>query len=145
MAKRDASPRRGSFGTPQLAALQENELFKYTGKLTGEQLPPTREMVQSYASNIAQKPVSDVWVSCFVHCNNDQLTSPWSTFMDRDRHNADSGKKYTHHLKLLREKIDFYNVLPEDIYNMDEKGFMIGAVGRMKRIFSKRLFKRMQF
>lgn len=28
---------------------------------------------------------------------------------------------------------------------MDEKGFMIGAVGRQKRIFSKRLFKKKQF
>jgi hypothetical protein len=45
----------------------------------------------------------------------------------------------------LGGKIDFYEVEPEHTYNMDEKGFMIGAVGRQKRIFSKRLFKKKQF
>jgi hypothetical protein len=30
-----------------------------------------------------------------------------------------------------------YEVLPENMYNMDEKGFMIGVTGRSKRIFSK--------
>ena len=102
-------------------------------------------MVQRYASDIAQKPVSDAWVSRFVYRNNDQLTTQWSTSMDRDCHNADSGEKYTRYFELLREKIDFYDILPENTYNMDKKGFMIGAVGRMKRIFSKRLFKRKQF
>ena len=45
----------------------------------------------------------------------------------------------------LGGKIDFYEVEPEHTYNMDEKGIMIGAVGRQKRIFSKRLFKKKQF
>ena len=65
--------------------------------------------------------------------------------MDRDRYNADSGEKYTRYFELLHEKIQIYNILPENAYNMDEKGFIIGAVGRMKRVFSKRLFKRKQF
>ncbi|KAH5705386.1 hypothetical protein HBI18_254730 [Parastagonospora nodorum] len=30
-----------------------------------------------------------------------------------------------------------YNVLPQNSYNMDEKGFMIGSIGRSKRVFSK--------
>ncbi len=45
----------------------------------------------------------------------------------------------------LSSKIDFYKVEPEHTYNIDEKGFMIRAVGRQKRIFSKRLFKKEQF
>jgi hypothetical protein len=30
-----------------------------------------------------------------------------------------------------------YKVLPENLYNMDEKGSMIGVTGRSKRIFSR--------
>jgi hypothetical protein len=30
-----------------------------------------------------------------------------------------------------------YEVLPCNSYNMDEKGFIIGVIGRSKRVFSK--------
>jgi hypothetical protein len=30
-----------------------------------------------------------------------------------------------------------YEVEAENVYNMDEKGFMIGTIGRAKRVFSK--------
>ena len=36
------------------------------------------------------------------------------------------------------------NVATEDIYNMDEKGFLIGNVGRSKRIFSRRMWENKQ-
>ena len=65
--------------------------------------------------------------------------------MDRTRHAADSGDKYKAYFKQLGSKIDYYEVEAEHTYNMDEKGFMIGAVGRQKRIFSKRLFKKKQY
>jgi hypothetical protein len=37
----------------------------------------------------------------------------------------------------LREKIEQYHIEPRHIYNMDEKGFMLGVVGQLKRIFSR--------
>ena len=30
-----------------------------------------------------------------------------------------------------------YNILPENTYNMDEKGFLIGILQKTKRVFSK--------
>jgi hypothetical protein len=45
----------------------------------------------------------------------------------------------------VEEKIVRYNVEPENTYNMDEKGFTIGAVGRTKRVFSKRQYKKKQY
>ena len=124
---------------------EEAELIKYIERLTEDHLPPTREMMQNFASDIAHKPVSESWVSRFLHRHDDELTPQWTTSMDRQRHKADSGEKYTRYFELLYEKIKYYNVEPEHIYNMDEKGFMIGAVDRQKRIFSKRLFKKKQF
>jgi hypothetical protein len=35
-----------------------------------------------------------------------------------------------------------YNVEPSYVFNMDEKGFMIGVTGRSKRIFDKRIYDR---
>ena len=58
--------------------------------------------------------------------------------MDRTRHLADSGSKYKLYFELLDQKITQYQLKARDIYNMDEKGFLIGIVGRSKRIFSKR-------
>jgi len=34
------------------------------------------------------------------------------------------------------DKIAEYGVLPQNTYNMDEKGFMISKLGKMKRIFN---------
>jgi hypothetical protein len=56
--------------------------------------------------------------------------------MDNSRHKANLGKKYSLYFNLLRKKIEQYEVEAHHIYNMDEKGFMLRAVGRLKRIFS---------
>lgn len=129
----------------KLQPQQEVELVQYVDKLTEDHLPPTREMIQEFASNIAQEPVSDSWVNRFIHRNDEELTPQWTTSMDRNRHGADSADKYTRYFELLDEKIKHYDVKAQHTYNMDEKGFMIGAVRRQKRIFSKRLFKKKQF
>ena len=126
--------------TPQ----QELELVKYIEGLTERHLPPTREMIRNFASTIAKEPVSESWVTRFVNRHKDQLTSQWTTGMDANRHAAGSGDKYRQYSELLQLKIAKYNVEPEHTYNMDEKGFMIGVVGRSKRIFSKRMYERKQ-
>ncbi|KAJ8117728.1 hypothetical protein OPT61_g1151 [Boeremia exigua] len=72
----------------------------------------------------------------FLNRNQHQITSQWSTHMSADRHAANSGEKYKLYFNLLRHKITKYDVKPEHTYNMDEKGFMISAIGRLKRIFT---------
>jgi hypothetical protein len=128
-----------------LSPQEEAELVKYIDKLTKEHLPPTREMVQDFASDIAGHQVSESWVSRFLDRHNDELTSQFTTSMDRQHHIADSGDKYKLYYDALRDKIEFYKIEPAHTYNMDEKGFMVGAVGRQKRIFSKRQFKKKAF
>jgi len=62
--------------------------------------------------------------------------------MDSNRHKADSADKYRLYFSLLHSKIDQYHIDPRQIYNMDEKGFLIGIVGRSKRIFSRRMWEK---
>ena len=61
--------------------------------------------------------------------------------LDHNRSRADSAFKYSLYFELLRKKIEQYEVEPQHIYNMDEKGFLIGILSKMKRIFSRRRYK----
>jgi hypothetical protein len=123
-----------------LSQHQERELIRYITRLTERGLPPTRQMIQNFASCIAKKDVSLSWTDRFVKRHQEDLIMSWSTGLDRNRHNADSEAKYDLYFKLLHGKIEKYKVEPRHTYNMDEKGFLLGITGRSKRVFSKPLF-----
>ena len=61
--------------------------------------------------------------------------------MDSNRHAADSAHKYKLYFELLERKLQQYDVQPEHMYNMDEKGFLISIIGKLKRIFSRRRYE----
>jgi hypothetical protein len=94
-------------------------------------------MIRNFGSQIAGRELRKNWVDRFVQRYPDDLISKWTAAMDNNRHKADSGRKYSLYFDLLREKIEQYHVEARYTYNMDEKGFMLRAVGRLKRIFSK--------
>ncbi|RYN73047.1 hypothetical protein AA0120_g12656 [Alternaria tenuissima] len=119
--------------TPQ----QELELVLYIEKCTRRGLPPTREMVQNFASAVAKQEVSESWVTRFLHRHSDQLTTKWSAGLDRQRHEADSKERYESYFALLHSKMREYNLDERNTYNMDEKGFFTGITTRSKRVFSK--------
>jgi hypothetical protein len=43
---------------------------------------------------------------------------------------------------LLHQKMRQYEIEPENTYNMDEKGFLIGTTSRSKRVFSRAIWER---
>ena len=120
----------------------EIELVQYIETLTERRIPPTRAMIQSFASSLAGTEVSEVWVTRFINRHPNHLISRYSKGMSKLRHQADSGAKYSLYFKLLHEKMEEYNIMPTHIFNMDEKGFQLGRVGRTKRIFAKALYDR---
>ena len=61
--------------------------------------------------------------------------------MDTNRKRANLAFKYSLYFKLLQRKIKQYNVNLRHTYNIDEKGFLISILSRMKRIFTKRRYK----
>jgi hypothetical protein len=61
--------------------------------------------------------------------------------MTRLRHSANLGSKYSLYFKLLYKKMEEYNVQPLHIFNIDEKGFQLRRIARLKRIFSKQLYE----
>jgi hypothetical protein len=127
-----------------LSPHQEKELVRCIIRLTERGLPPTRETITNFARKVVKKEVGKGWVDRFVARNKCQLITKWSSGMDRNRHEADSKHMYSLYFDLLEWKISEYSVLPENTYNMDEKGFMIGKIGRSKRVFSRALWESKQ-
>ncbi|KAF1934447.1 DDE-domain-containing protein, partial [Didymella exigua CBS 183.55] len=99
-------------------------------------------MIRNFASAVAQETLSDSWVTRFLHRHNNCLLPRWATAMDSNRHYAESYTKYKQYFDIPYSKIDEYNIEPENTYNMDEKGFMIGVIGRSKRVFNKLQYER---
>jgi hypothetical protein len=83
---------------------------KYIEELTERRLPPTRDMKRNFASSVAQKKVSESWVTRFINKHSNRLTSQWNFAIDSLRHNADSAEKYRLYFGLLVEKIRQHSV-----------------------------------
>ena len=120
---------------------QEQELTQYIKGLCAQGLPPTRALIRNFGSTIAKRRLGKNWIDRFVKRHQMELITRWSTGIDRSRHIADSISKYDLYFKLLGRKLKEYNIVPQNIYNMDEKGFLLGVVTRSKRIFSKRMYE----
>lgn len=99
-------------------------------------------MIKNFVSSIARGQVSDSWVSRYYKHN---LKVKWNTAMDANRHTADSDAKSKLYFDLLQQKIALYDVDSEHTYNIDEKGFKIGIIGRLKRVFNREAWEKRKF
>jgi hypothetical protein len=116
---------------------QDKELIKYINKLTERGLFASHEMLRNFAKELTGKKPGKHWPGRFLKRHQDDLISTYTTGIDAARKRADSAYKYTLYFELLSRKLQEYELRPEDIYNMDEKGFMIGMLVKGLRIFSK--------
>lgn len=123
----------------------EAEVVKYCRELTRRHLMPTRQMIINFITPLCPWEPSQSWVTRFLHRNRDTLITAWTTPMETSRHEADSSDKYRLYFDLLHGKMVEHDIQPENTYNMDEKGFMIGVVGRTKRVFDKVLWGKKQY
>jgi hypothetical protein len=106
---------------------------------------PKRQMIINLAAPLFRWEPSDSWVTRLLNQNQDHLITAWSTPIETVRHEADSGDKYRLYFDLLHLKTKKHDVLPVNTYNMDEKGFMIGVLGRSKRVFDRVLYRKRRF
>jgi hypothetical protein len=65
---------------------QEDELVQYIEGLTRQGLPPTREMIINFASQVAHRQLSETWVTRFINRHSIYLISRWSTGIDSVRY-----------------------------------------------------------
>jgi hypothetical protein len=98
-------------------------------------------MLWNYACVVAKKEVRMSWISRFLYCNKDNLLPKWTTGLDSNCFRAESYNKYKLYFNLLHEKMQKCEVEAGNVYNMDEKGFMLGTIGCSKRVFSRQSWK----
>jgi hypothetical protein len=74
---------------------QQAELLRYIEGLTARGLPPTRQMIRNFASEIAGRPAGIRWVNRFIKRHKVDLLSPWASGMDTESKRDDFAFKYS--------------------------------------------------
>lgn len=120
-----------------LSIQQEHTLVSYINELTERGLPPTPAMLRTFVYDIVHKYPGKDWPHRFCKRWSNCLESRYLTAMDSSRQKADIKESYEHYFSLMKQKIEQYDVQACNMYNMDEKGFLIGVLTKSKRIFTK--------
>jgi hypothetical protein len=67
------SKEEGYAGQQILSPQQETELVRYIEKLTKRGLPPTREMIRNFSSEVAKRQLGERWCDRFIKRNQIHL------------------------------------------------------------------------
>lgn len=118
---------------------QEKELINHIHRLSKRGLPPPPSLVANFVTEISGRRPGNNWVARFIKRHSQTLDSKYLNTLESARSKADSVKSYNEYFDSLELKIAKYNVQPHNIYNMDEKGFLIGHLTKSKRVFTKSL------
>jgi hypothetical protein len=76
------------------------------------------------------------WTEQFLH-RYPQLRSKFVAGLDKERADAQDPEIFHHWFELYRTTVRKYNIKLRNCYNMDEKGVMMGYIGKVKVIISK--------
>ena len=120
-----------------LSPQQERTLVEYINKLTETGIPLTPSMIHNFVHDIVQKQPGKSWSHRFCKRWKEVLDSKFLTTYDSSRFKADSKHSYKLYFDLVELKINKYNVQVHNMYNIDEKGFLIGFLTKSKRVFTK--------
>jgi hypothetical protein len=131
------SKRAGYDAQRLLTTAQSNSLINYINDLTERALPPTNAMVRNFAAQIAQRQPGPHWLGRWLKANKKVLKCGYLTSIDGARKKAESVYYYSLYFELLGRKIKEYDIQPRNMYNMDEKGFLIGLLAKVRRVFSR--------
>jgi hypothetical protein len=85
------------------------------------------------------KEPSKNWSIGFKARHKDILDYRYLNTINLTRHKADSKALYSQYFTILRQKMEQYSIQPQNCYNIDEKGFLIGYLQKVRRIFPKAL------
>ena len=94
-------------------------------------------MVQNFAFKISRITPGKNWVSWFIKHHKNKIKLSYLALADIACKRADNPYQYKLFYELLKEKIEKYKIEVHNMYNMDEKGFLIGVLNKGKRIYTK--------
>lgn len=98
--------------------------------------PLSLPTIGAYASEIVGAPVGATWPKRFMERNPD-LKVKWASKLEECRARALNPVAVHEYFTLLRETIEGYDIKPQNIYNMDEKGIQLGVGEKIKAIVDR--------
>ena len=99
-------------------------------------------MVHRFIKEITGIDVGKNYITQFWHKHNDVLAAGYLKPIDLSRKKADNIYLYGLYFDTLEAKIEEYDIQPGNTYNMDEKGFLIGCLNNLRRIFTKEAWEK---
>src|ERR1700761_5498893 len=120
-----------------LSRAQQEQLLQYIDNLTRRGLPPNHHNVRVFAYNICGVWPGKNWASRFVQQHREIITSQYLLGFDISRKRADNWWLVNQFFIIVQEKWKQYKYAPYNVYNMDEKGFLLGILQKMRRIFTR--------
>jgi len=128
----------------RLTPAMEKSLQDWCKQLDDWGFPPRMDLLHAMAEALVQQRAEEEedpelaglgkhWVSNFLGRHPD-LASKFGTQLDRQRAYASNLASLRDYFRKLARLIRKHNLRPEDIFNMDEKGFIIGRSARAKVI-----------
>ncbi len=104
------------------------QMLKYCGHCG---VPMTKAMICQYAEAICGHTLSKNWPDCFARCHPD-LASKLTTGLQSVHAGALNRTNTSGTYDLKEFLTNEYNILPENVYNADEKGAIMGDDGQVK-------------
>ncbi|PMD26311.1 hypothetical protein NA56DRAFT_733159 [Hyaloscypha hepaticicola] len=123
-----------------LTDTQEEALINQINKLTIRGIPPTTHIVKNLTEEIIGRYIYKNWTAHFVKRYSDRLKSLYLHNIDNLHIKSEYRPYIKHFFDLLIKAINDYNIIAGNIYNWDEKGFLIGLAHTLKRIMTKKLY-----
>jgi hypothetical protein len=120
---------------------QEEELINYIHHLYERCLPPTPRIVANIARELCGRKLSRSWSSRFVARHKHRLDARYLNTINLARHKAYSKRSYEVYFTIIGQKVEEYRISADSIYNMDEKGFLVGKLQKTRRGFTRGLYE----
>jgi hypothetical protein len=89
-------------------------------------------MVANIGGQIARKQPGKSWTSNFMKRWSTELDAKQLNTMDVSRHKAESVSTFKQYFEVVSRKVEQYDIQPKNMYNMNEKGFLIGYLTMSK-------------
>ena len=128
-----------------LTPSEEKALVKYTLRMRSLGFPIRMKHLPSLAFIIARrrsmtdgmiKPPGKNWPKAFEK-RHPELKSRKVKAVDWNRHDSNIYEKITHWFEVIGKELQDPDILPENVYNMDETGVMLCMLGSVKVLVSK--------
>ena len=118
-----------------LTPTDEKAVVRWIKHLESCGFPPKVAHVRQAAELVSQQEVGEHWITRFLD-RHPQLAAKFTTPMERDRLEATSPYVVRDHFANLGRAMKAKNIQESEVYNMDEKGFLMGLAQSSKVICS---------